>query len=101
MECSKCNNYGHLVKYCQIEERSNDLCGIALYAQNGEDKWYINNGHTKDMSRHEEKFITLKREKGGDVSFGDDGTTKITGKGTMALRGGAKAQNVLYVKGLK
>ena len=39
--------------------------------------------------------------KSGDVSFGDDGTARIIGKGTVSLKGRAKAQNVLYVQGLK
>ena len=38
---------------------------------------------------------------GGDVAFGDNGTTRIIGKGTMALKGNAKAQDVLLVDGLK
>ena len=53
------------------------------------------------MTGNREKFLTLKREKGGDVAFGDDGTTKILGKGTMALKRNAKSQEVLYVDGLK
>ena len=50
------------------------------------------------MPGDKEKIITLKKGKRGDVSFGDDGTTKITGKGTMALRGGAKAKTSYMLK---
>ena len=35
------------------------------------------------------------------MAFGDNGTTRILGRGTMALKGNAKAQEVLYVDGLK
>ena len=35
------------------------------------------------------------------MSFGDDGATRIIDKGTVALKGRVKAQNVLYVQGLK
>lgn len=46
-------------------------------------------------------FIKMKKGKGGDVSFINDGITKIMGKGIVTLKGGGKAQNVLYVEGFK
>ena len=85
-------------KITQEEEWSNDICGIDLYAQMDEDKWYIDNGCTKHMIGDKEKSITLKREKGWDVSFGDDGTTRYMGKGTMALKGRAKTQTSYMLK---
>ena len=53
------------------------------------------------MTRNKEKVLTLKSERVGDVSFGDNGTTKVLGKGKMALKGNSKSQNVLYVDDLK
>lgn len=53
------------------------------------------------MSGNKEKFIKLKKENGGDVSFGNVGTSKIICKGIVALKGTATTQNVLYVEGLK
>ena len=47
------------------------------------------------------KFISLKRDKKGRVTFADDLSSKITGKGTMALRNKVKAKNVLLVEKLK
>ena len=44
------------------------------------------------------KFLTLKRDRSGDVAFGDNGTANILGKGTMAFTENAKAQNVLHVE---
>ena len=85
-ECFKCNNFGHTAANCRLkqfiheESKVDDICGIALYAQKDEGKWYIDSGCTKHMTGNKEKFLTLKREKGGDVAFGDDGTTKILGK---------------------
>ena len=47
------------------------------------------------------KFLMLKKDRSGDVAFGDNGTAKILGKGTVASIENEKAQNVLYVEGLK
>ena len=49
------------------------------------------------MTGDKRKFISLTKGKSGDVSFGNDGTARIIDKGTVALKGRAKAQNVLYV----
>ena len=53
------------------------------------------------MTSDKRKLISLTKGKSGDVSFGNDGTARIIGKGTVALKGRAKAENVLYVQGLK
>lgn len=54
------------------------------------------------MIEDQKKFLTLKEEKGGNVSFGDNGSERIAGRGTVSLDNGrAKAKNVLYVEGLK
>lgn len=55
----------------------------------------------KDMIGDKNKFIKLKKEKNGDVSFGNYGIDKIVGKGTSSLKGNEKAQNVLYVHRIK
>jgi hypothetical protein len=48
------------------------------------------------------KFLTLKEEKGGSVTFGDNASGRIVGKGIVSLdNGNTKTQNVLYVEGLK
>ena len=52
------------------------------------------------MTGNKDKFLDLKKNQGGDVSFGDNGTARILGKGTVPLKGSEKAQNVLYVEGL-
>ena len=85
IECSKCNNFGHTVEQCRLKKGHNDdmakeICDLALYAQKDENKWYINNGCTKHMNGNKNKFITLKRNQGFDVSFGDNGTTNFLGK---------------------
>jgi hypothetical protein len=54
------------------------------------------------MTGDKNKFVTLKKEKEGSVTFGNDNSTKIIGKGTVSL--GNKdvvAENVLLVENMK
>ena len=51
---------------------------------------------------YQNKFITLKEEKGGNVTFEDNDSTRIFGKGTISIDNGkTKTKNVLYVEGLE
>jgi len=54
------------------------------------------------MTRDKSKFLTLSENKSGNVIFGNDALGKIKGKGMVSLSNGkGKAQNVLFVDGLK
>eukprot|EP00253_Pinus_taeda_P030036 PITA_30036 len=119
IECSICNNFGHEYSECRsrirqtkehtsssrtwrIKEPQPEICGIAFYAEGQENLWYIDNGCSKHMTGGKEKlesYTTL--EKGKKVSFGNDTPTAIKGKGTAQLKEKVKAENVLYVDGLK
>jgi hypothetical protein len=80
------------------EEPKKEECGLALYAQNEGNQWYIDSGCSKHMTRYQTKFLTSKEEKGGSVTFGDNASTSIVGKGTIILDNGkTKTHNVLYV----
>jgi hypothetical protein len=47
-------------------------------------------------------FVTLKKERNGSVSFGNDNSTKIIGKGTIKIGSkNAMAENVLLVENMK
>jgi len=73
-----------------------------MYARNNQSEWYIANRNSKHTVRDKKNFITLKEEKGGNVHFGDNGSIRIAGRGTINLDNcRTKAQNVLYVEGLK
>jgi hypothetical protein len=73
----------------------------ALRAQNNKDKWYIDNGCSSHVTRDRTKFITLKKNE-GNVNFGDNGVSKIVGKGTLSLDNGrAKVEKVMCVENLK
>ena len=54
------------------------------------------------MTRVQNKFINPKKGKGGNVTFGDNVTTKIVGKGKFSLGiEKYKVENVLLVEDLK
>jgi hypothetical protein len=56
----------------------------------------------KYMTRDKNGFVTLKKEKEGYVTFDNDNSAKIIGKGTISL--GNKdvvAENVLLVENMK
>jgi hypothetical protein len=54
------------------------------------------------MTCDKSKFLSLKESKSGNVTFGNDAPKKIRGKGLVSLGNGrAKAQDVLFVDGLK
>ena len=84
------------------EEPKKEACRLALYAQNEGSQWYIDNGYSKHMKGDHTKFLTLKEEKWGNVTFGDNASARIIGKGTVSLDNGkTKTQNVLYVEWIK
>ena len=54
------------------------------------------------MTWDSNKFISLRRDQKGKVTFGDNISSKIIGKGTVAIRDNKiKAENVLLVENLK
>lgn len=122
VECYKCNKYCHKESECisspirplkqnKQEESSNILKNkqerhedfvVLLYAQNKGNQWYVDSGCSKNMCGDKRQFLYLKKDKGGSVTFGNNGLERIMVKGTIVLdKGNTKAQNVLYVYGLK
>jgi hypothetical protein len=67
------------------EKGSQEECDLAMHAQDKESYWYIDNGCSKHMTGDQNKFLKLKKEKGGSVSFGDNKSAKIIGKGKVSL----------------
>jgi hypothetical protein len=54
------------------------------------------------MTGDKSKFLSLKENKSGSVTFGNDAPGNIIGKGLVSLSNGrSKAQDVLFVGGLK
>ena len=76
-------------------------CSIALCATKTQNLWHVDSGCSKDVTGDPNKFISLKRNQKGKVTFGDNLSSKISWKGTVALRNKMKAENVFLVKNLK
>jgi hypothetical protein len=54
------------------------------------------------MTGDRDKFLTLRKERDGLVSFGNDDSSKIIGKGTVQIGNkNEKAENVLLVEDMK
>jgi hypothetical protein len=102
LECFRCHNYGHKAINCRLmevseqpkfireqkklwrEKTSKRECLIALKAQDKEDLWYVDSGCSKHMTGNKDKFLDLKKQK-GKVTFGDNASGNILGKGTVSL----------------
>jgi hypothetical protein len=118
-ECYICHNYGHKAADCFLrnykpdliptaekvkvwKKKEDDKCGLVLSAQRQKNPWYIDSGCSKHMTGDKSKFLTLSESKSGNVTFGNDAPGKIKGKGMISLSNGkGKAQDVLFVEGLK
>jgi hypothetical protein len=48
-------------------------------------KWYVDNGCSKDMTGDKDRFLTLKKERDGSVSFGNENLAKNIGKGIVNI----------------
>jgi hypothetical protein len=129
VECYKCNNFGHVAKNCRMtvppkepqhnnnshkqepqkmtwirkqDQYSNEECTVALQAKQKKHGWYVDSGCSKHMTGDRDKFLTLRKERNGPVSFGNDNSTKIIGEGTVRIGNkNKKAQNVLLVEDMK
>jgi hypothetical protein len=54
------------------------------------------------MTDDKDKFLTLNKERDGSVSFGNDNSNKIIGKGIVKLRSkDVTAENILLVEDMK
>ena len=61
----------------------------------------MDSGCSKHMTGDPNKFISLKINKKVKFTFGDNVSSKIIGKGTVAPRDKMKDENVLLIKNLK
>ena len=53
------------------------------------------------MTSEPNKYIKLRKDNKGRVTFGDNMTSKIIGKGTYVVNSKIKSENVLMVENLK
>ena len=61
------------------------LVQTSFHAQNKRNKWYVDSGCSKHMTGDEDIFITLRKERDGSVSFGNDDSTRIIGIGKVII----------------
>jgi hypothetical protein len=110
VECYKYNNFGHVAKDCRMtippkepqqnknshrqepqkmtwirnkDQYSNEECTIALQAKHNKRGWSVDSGCSKHMTSDRDKFLTLRKERDGSISFGNDDSTKFIGNGTI------------------
>jgi hypothetical protein len=65
------------------DQYRNEECTVTLQAKQKKRGWYVDNGCSKHMTGDRDKFLTLRKERDGPVSFGNDDSVKIIGKGTI------------------
>jgi hypothetical protein len=54
------------------------------------------------MTGDEDRFLTLRKERYGSISFGNDNSARIIGRGTIKIGNkDTKAENVLLVEYMK
>ena len=73
-------------------------CSLALCATKKQNLWHVDSGCSKDVTGDPHKFISLKRNQKGKVTFGNNLSSKIIGKGTVVLRDKMKAKKKFLVK---
>jgi hypothetical protein len=84
------------------DQYRNEECKVSLQAQQKKRGWYVDSGCSKHMTGDRDKFLTLRKERDGSISFGNDDSSKIIGKGTIRIGNkNEKAENVLLVEDMK
>ena len=120
IKCCICNQIGHISSKCSLKGYNSsphkryqtkgglqwikkaNKCDLALTTQYLKSQWYLDSGYSKHMTGDKNKFLTLDERKSGNVTFGNDKSGKIKGKGSVSIDNGrGKAQEVLFVDGLK
>jgi transposase InsO family protein len=126
VECYNCKNFGHMAKYCRMtipprepqqnnnnhrqepqkrtwirkdNQYRNEECTLTLQAKKKKHGCYVDSGCSKHMIGDKDNFLTLRKERDGLVSFGNDDSAKIIGKGTIRIGNkNTKEENVLLVE---
>ena len=81
---------------------SNEECTLTLQAKQKKHGLYVDSSFSKHMKGDRDKFLTLQEERDGPISFGNNDSSKIIGKGTVRIRNkNEKEENVLLVEDMK
>jgi hypothetical protein len=65
------------------DQYRNEECTIALQDKKKKHGWYVDSGCSKHMTGDRDKFLTLRNEIHGSISFENDDPAKIIGKGIV------------------
>jgi hypothetical protein len=77
---------------------SNEQCTLDLQDKKKKHGLYVDIGCSKNMTGDRDRFLKLIKERDGSISFGNDDSTKIIGKGTVRIGNkNTKAEHVLLV----
>jgi hypothetical protein len=97
------HNFNNQISKAQeIWKIKKNQCSLSLQAQHRKNDWYVDSGCSKHMRGDRNKFITLNKQRDGSVSFGNNHSAKIIGRGTIKLGiKDAMEKNVLLVEDMK
>jgi peptide methionine sulfoxide reductase MsrB len=82
------NNYKQEPQRIWIRKKNhnnNEQCTLSLQAQHKKNGWYVDSVCSKNMTNDKDKFLTLRNESDGLVSFGNDNSSRIIGRGTVNI----------------
>ena len=85
-----------------IKRKNNYECGLTFQAHNySSGKWYVDSSCSKHMTSEKYDFFNIEKDK-GSISFGNNNSAKVLGKGTVKLGSeNSLAENVLLVDNMK
>ncbi|KAE8727985.1 hypothetical protein F3Y22_tig00004899pilonHSYRG00012 [Hibiscus syriacus] len=103
IRCYNCQKFGHYASECRapnnkIEEKANyveekkDGKETLLLARKETDggqanSWYLDSGASNHMCGRKDMFVELDESVSGNVSFGDDSTIAVKGRGQLVEKG--------------
>ena len=67
------------------DQYSNEECTVALQAKQKKRGWYVDSGCSKHITGDKNRFVDLKKENDGSVTFGNNKIAKILGRGIVSL----------------
>jgi hypothetical protein len=84
------------------DQYSNEECTLALQAKQKKSGRYVDSGCSKHITGDRDRFLTLRKKRDGSVSFGNDDSSKIIGKGTIRIGNkNTKAKKFILVEDMK
>jgi hypothetical protein len=64
---------------------NNEECTLYLQAKHNKRSRYVDSGFSNHMTGDEDRFISLRKESDGSISFGNDDSARIIGRGIVRI----------------